>query len=177
MSTLQTVLSRLDPDLIVRGRQFEYICNRTRSTKDAGTPLSDASGNGNVHRHPRVPTGSPSTFNAPVRFADIRILECSGLDPNAPFDVARSASGSTILADSGNVATNYTSELVFAAGMTTSRFTAAGAGFTNRIIASPDGDIAEDRTTSAIGWYNATAPLNPAAAWLIQIATFRAAGQ
>ena len=117
------------------------------------------------------------TFNAAVRFADIRILEYAGLDPNAPFDVARSASGSTTLADSGNVATNYTSELVFAAGMTTSRFTGAGAGFTNRIITTPDGDIAEDRTTSAGGSYNATAPLNPAAAWLIQIATFRAAGQ
>ena len=117
------------------------------------------------------------TFNAAVRFADIRILEYAGLDPNAPFDVARSASGSTTLADSGSVATNYASELVFAAGMTASRFTAAGAGFTNRIITSPDGDIAEDRTTSARGSYNATAPLNPAAAWLIQIATFRAAGQ
>ena len=53
--------------------------------------------------------------------------------------------------------------------MTTNRFTAAGAGFTNRIITSPDGDIAEDRRTSARGSYNATAPLNPAAAWLIQI--------
>ena len=70
-----------------------------------------------------------------------------------------------------------TSELVFAAGMTTNRFTAAGAGFTKRVITSPDGDIAEDRRTSAIGSYNATAPLNAAAAWLIQIATFRAAGQ
>jgi hypothetical protein len=46
-----------------------------------------------------------------------------------------------------------------------------------RIITSPDGDIAEDRSTSALGSYNATAPLTPAAAWLIQIATFRAAGQ
>ena len=61
--------------------------------------------------------------------------------------------------------------------MTTKRFTAAGAGFTKRVITSPDGDIAEDRTTSAIGSYNATAPLNVPAAWLIQIATFRAAGQ
>jgi hypothetical protein len=73
--------------------------------------------------------------------------------------------------------TNYASELVFAAGMTASGFTAAGAGFTTRVITSPDRDIAEDRRTSAIGSYNATAPLNPAAAWLMQIATFRAAGQ
>ena len=131
----------------------------------------------NIASAPAGANGVTVTFNAVVRFADIRILEYSGLDPNTPFDVARSASGSTTLADSGNLATNYTSELVFAAGMTTNRFTAAGAGFTNRIITSSDGDIAEDRRTSAIGVYNATAPLNAAAAWLIQIATFRAAGQ
>jgi hypothetical protein len=40
-------------------------------------------------------------------------------------------------------------------------------------ITSPDGDIAEDRRTSAKGSYNATAP----GARLIQTATFRAAGQ
>jgi hypothetical protein len=45
--------------------------------------------------------------------------------------------------------------------MTAGRFIAASAGFTKRIITSPDGDIAEDRTTSALSSYNATAPLNP----------------
>jgi hypothetical protein len=61
--------------------------------------------------------------------------------------------------------------------MTTRRFTAAGQGFTKRIITSPDGDIVEDRTTSGAGPYNATAPLKKSVAWLIQLATFRAAGQ
>jgi glucose/arabinose dehydrogenase/PKD repeat protein len=131
----------------------------------------------NIASAPAGANGVTVTFNTAVRFADIRILEYAGLDPNAPFDVARSASGFTTLADSGNVATNYASELVFAAGMTTQSFTAAGAGFTKRVITSPDGDIAEDRTTSARGSFNATAPLNVAGAWLIQIATFRAAGQ
>ena len=62
-------------------------------------------------------------------------------------------------------------------GMTTKRFTAAGQGFTKRIITSPDGDIVEDRMTSGAGPYNATAPLKVSMAWLIQLATFRAAGQ
>ena len=44
--------------------------------------------------------------------------------------------------------------------MTKKRFTAAGAGFTKRIITSPDGDIAEDRNATAMGSYTATAPLN-----------------
>jgi glucose/arabinose dehydrogenase/chitodextrinase len=117
------------------------------------------------------------TFNAAVRFADIRILEYSGLDANAPLDVGSSGSGTSTLADSGSVATGSASELVFGAGMTKKRFTAAGAGFTLRIITSPDADIAEDRTTSSLGTYNATAPLNKSGAWVMQVATFRAAGQ
>jgi hypothetical protein len=81
------------------------------------------------------------------------------------------------LADSGNVTTNFGSELIVGAGMTTKRFTAAGAGFTVRIITSPDGDIAQDRGTTTAGSYNATAPLNKTGAWVMQVATFRAAGQ
>ena len=132
----------------------------------------------NIASAPAGANGVTVTFNAAVRFADIRILEYAGLDPNAPFDVARSASGSTPHPGRKRQRRDeLTGELVFAAGMTTNRFTAAGAGFTKRVITSPDGDIAEDRTTSAIGSYNATAPLNATAAWLIQIATFRAAGQ
>jgi hypothetical protein len=45
---------------------------------------------------PSAPEGANAvtvTFNIAVRFADIRILEYAGL--NAPFDLARSASGST----------------------------------------------------------------------------------
>jgi hypothetical protein len=48
--------------------------------------------------------------------------------------------------------------------MTTGRFTAAGQGFTKRIITSPDVDIVEDRTTSGAGPYNATAPLKKSVA-------------
>jgi hypothetical protein len=113
-----------------------------------------------------------------VRFADIWILEYSGLDPNAPF--RRRAVRIGLPPPWQTAATSRrttTSELVFAARMTTNRFTAAGADFTDRIVTSPDGGIAEDRRTSGIGSYYATAPLNAATAWLIQITTFRAAGQ
>ena len=67
-------------------------------------------------------------------------------------------------------------ELIFAAGITTGAFSAAGTNFTNRIITTPDGDIAEDRFVTATGSYNATATLG-SAAWLMQVATFRAASQ
>jgi glucose/arabinose dehydrogenase/chitodextrinase len=121
--------------------------------------------------------GVTVTFNAAVKFADIRILEYSGLDANAPFDVSRTASGTSALADSGAVTTTTPTELIFGAGMTKKRFIAAGAGFAKRIITSPNGDIAEDRTTMAAGVYNATAQLSLSGAWLMQIVAFRAAGQ
>ena len=50
-------------------------------------------------------------------------------------------------------------ELIFGAGMTVNSFSAAGSGFTNRIITTPDADIAEDRNVTRTGSYSATAPL------------------
>ncbi len=59
--------------------------------------------------------------------------------------------------------------------MTTGGFSTAGTDFTTRIITTPDADIAEDRIVTATGAYNATAPLSGSAAWVMQVATFRAA--
>ena len=114
------------------------------------------------------------TFTTAVRFADIRISEYSGLSVTNPLDVTASASGTVVLANSGNVTTTSASELIFGAGITARKFTAAGAGFTQRIITTPDGDITEDRTVNAVGTYNATAPLNGTGGWVMQVATFRA---
>ena len=51
----------------------------------------------------------------------------------------------------------------------------AGAGFTARIITG-DGDIAEDQVVSSTGSYSATGRTS-SAPWVMQMATFRAAGQ
>jgi glucose/arabinose dehydrogenase len=114
-------------------------------------------------------------FDKAVNFADIRILEYSGLDRTSPFDVGRSAAGSAAPAASGAVTTNFARELVVGAGMTAGCFTGAGSGFTTRIITNPDCDIVEDRTVTATGSYSATAPSNDT--WVMQVATFKAAGQ
>ena len=60
--------------------------------------------------------------------------------------------------------------------MTTGGFSRAGASFTSRIITTPDLDIAEDRFVTTAGSYSATASLSGSAAWVMQVATFRAAG-
>jgi glucose/arabinose dehydrogenase/PKD repeat protein len=115
------------------------------------------------------------TFDAPTTFVDIRVLEYSGLDHVDPFDTGASASGIGTSADSGAVTTTAPRQLVIGAGMTTGAFSTAGPGFTTRIITSPDADIAQDRFVTTAGTYNATASLSGTAAWLMQVATFKAA--
>ena len=52
--------------------------------------------------------------------------------------------------------------------MTTSHFSGAGAGFTLRVITSPDGDIAVDRIVSAAGSNSATATLSYSGSGIMQ---------
>src|SRR4029077_14125815 len=51
--------------------------------------------------------------------------------------------------------------------------TAAGAGYTWRVITSPDGDILEDQVVTDTGAYHATAPLS-GGSWVMQLVGFRA---
>jgi len=114
------------------------------------------------------------TFNTAAAYVDLRASEYSGLDATAPFDVAASATGSASTAASPSVTTSYSSELIFGAGDTSGVFSAAGAGFTKRIITNPDSDITEDKTVSAIGSYNATG--KQSGAWVMQVVAFKATG-
>jgi hypothetical protein len=112
-------------------------------------------------------------FDQAAVYVDLRATEYSGLAKTNVFDVGTSASGSSSSASSGVVNTSADIELLFGAGMTATTFTAAGSGFTRRVITSPDADLIEDRVTAAAGAYSATAPLS-SGAWLMQIAAFKA---
>ena len=50
-----------------------------------------------------------------------------------------------------------------------------GQGCTTRIVTVPDGDIVNDRVVTSAGSYAAAA--NQSGSWVMQVATFRAAGQ
>jgi len=117
-----------------------------------------------------------TTFSAATPYVDIRALEYSGLDPVNPFNVGTSASGTGTSASSGTVNTTTANALIFGAGITTGGFSTAGANFTTRIITRPDADIAQDRLVTSAGAYSATAPLGGSAAWVMQVAAFKAAG-
>jgi hypothetical protein len=114
-------------------------------------------------------------FDQSAVFADIRMLEYSGLDKSNPFDGAHAGTGSGKEADSGRVSTTAPG-LIFAAGTTTGGFSAPGMGFTQRILTAPDGDNAEDMIVTSRGSYGATATLAPEGEWLIQVVAFKAAG-
>ena len=69
----------------------------------------------------------------------------------------------------------FPNELVFGAGMTSGSFSGSGQGYTTRIITTPDADIVFDRVMTSVGSYAATAFTS--GNWLMQVVTFRAAGQ
>jgi hypothetical protein len=114
-------------------------------------------------------------FDKAVTYADIRVMEYSGLDQTNPLDVSSSFAGTSSQATSGSATTRFARELIIGAGMTSGVFTSAGTGFTTRIITNPDADIIEDRSVTATGTYSATA--NQSGTWLMQMVTFKAAGQ
>ncbi|HJT00248.1 MAG TPA: IPT/TIG domain-containing protein [Terriglobales bacterium] len=116
------------------------------------------------------------TFNQAVPFADVRVLEYSGLSTTAAFDAALGNSGSGATASAGPLTTASANELVFAAAMTGGVINSAGSGFTAR-IKTPDGDIGEDELAAATGSYTATAPVTPyngTSTWVMQVAAFKA---
>ena len=110
-------------------------------------------------------------FNQAAAYPDVRILEYSGLDPTSPLDVTKFGTGTGPAANSGSTTTTSSNELIFGAGTSAHHFTAAGSGFSSRVI-NIYGSIAEDEVVGSSGSYSATAT-NSAGAWVMQMATFR----
>ena len=116
------------------------------------------------------------TMSASTPFVDVRIAEYSGLDPTNPLDVTSSAGGNSAQPNSGTATTTKARSLLVGAGTTTGSFTAAGSGYTTRVITIPDADILEDRVVTSTGSYSATAAMS-SSTWVMQLVAFRAAGQ
>jgi chitodextrinase len=115
------------------------------------------------------------SFNGAATSADIRILEYSGLDYVSPLDVTASATGNSKTSTSATATTTNTNDLILGANIVVSSTTAAGSGFTNRMITTPDGDIVEDKTVTTTGSTNASASLSASAPWIMQMVAFKAA--
>jgi hypothetical protein len=108
-------------------------------------------------------------FAPAAAFPDVRILEYGGVDTlDAP--ATASASGTGAAANSGAKTTAKPNELIFGAGTCSNVFSGPGAGFTQRIL-NPFGNLAEDRTVTAVGSFSATAT-NTTGAWIMQMVCF-----
>ena len=123
-------------------------------------------------------TGNTITvaFSTVAKYPDLRIAEYSGIDPTNPVDVVAAAQGTGTLANSGSVTTTYANDLLVGADLVQDQTLGSGAGYTSRVLTSPDGDILEDKIVTTAGSYNATAQLN-GNAWIMQMVAFRAAGK
>ena len=113
------------------------------------------------------------TFSTAAASPDIRILEYKGADPNNPVDVTAASSGSSSTSSSGSATTTNPTDLIFGANIVWTHTTGPGSGFTQRLLSSPDGDIAEDEMVTQTGSYSVTAPLGASGAWVMQMVAFR----
>ncbi|MGA9673360.1 MAG: IPT/TIG domain-containing protein [Terracidiphilus sp.] len=109
------------------------------------------------------------TFSQAAAYPDVRILEYRGV---TALDVTAAATGSSASTSSGAATTTAANELIFGADLVSTTTTAAGSGFTSRIITTPDADIAEDKIVTAAGSNSATATLSSSGPWIMQMATF-----
>ena len=114
-------------------------------------------------------------FTVAAQYADIRILEYSGLDQVNPVDVVAAAVGTNTASNSGSVTSTNANDLIFGANIVATLTAGPGAGFVSRGITSPDGDIVEDRIVSTAASYSASAPLTSSGPWVMQMVAFRGA--
>ncbi len=113
------------------------------------------------------------TFSTAAAYPDIRILEYSGADPNNPVDITAASNGNSSMTGSGSGTTTNVTDLIFGANTVDTDTTGPGSGFTQRLLTSPDGDIAQDEMVEATGSYSATAPLGASGPWVMQMVAFR----
>jgi hypothetical protein len=114
-------------------------------------------------------------FNGAAVYPDLRILEYSGVDPFDPVDAAGSGIGNGATSTSATVLTNNDADLLVGASIASTPSTGPGSGFTQRLLSLPNGAIVQDRTVTAAGPYNASAPLSAPGRSIMQIVAFRAA--
>ncbi len=113
------------------------------------------------------------TYATMVKDPDIRVVEYSGIATAAPLDGTASAQASTLVTNSGPLATSYPYDLVVGANTVHGTTVSADAPYTSRIITS-FGDIVEDAVAPSPGSYEATATTSFADYWVMQAAAFRA---
>lgn len=117
------------------------------------------------------------TFNGAASFADVRVMEYSGLDTSTPLDSVAAKAGSGTPATSGPITTHSPVDVVIGSGTVTSAMTGPGANldnFTLVHITKPNGDLDEQLITSSAGTYSAQADVTSGGNWVMEAVAFKA---
>lgn len=114
-------------------------------------------------------------FSAPVTGADVRIAEYSGVATASAVMSTRAGTGSAALTTSGPVTTTGANTLLVATTLSGQKVTAAGSGFTKRII-TPRGAIVEDMVAANAGTYTPTATQASSSWYIMHALALRPAG-
>lgn len=141
-----------------------------------GPTILSGTGSQSIYYAPNIKSGSNTvavSFSAAAAYPDIRILEYAGANLTNAIDVVAANTGSGATSSTNPVTTNY-ADLLFAANTVQMNTTGPGSGFTERMITSPNGDIAEDEMTTQLGSYAASAPLS-GGSWIMQMIAVRPA--
>lgn len=142
-----------------------------------GPTVQSGTATQSIYYAPNVKAGSNSVvvqFSTAAAYPDIRILEYAGANTTSPIDVVTANSGNSTIASTNAVTTNYV-DLLVAANLVQTTTSGPAAGFTQRLMTQPDGDIAEDEMTTQLGSYSASAPLTSAGPWIMQMLAVRPA--
>ncbi len=91
-----------------------------------------------------------------LAWPEIRVAEYSGLSTTNPLDVAVGQTGSGANTSSGQLTTTHANDLIVAINYVQHSTTGPGPGYVQRYI--QNGNILEDRVTTATGTYVASAP-------------------
>jgi hypothetical protein len=116
------------------------------------------------------------TFGKAAQYPDVRILEYNGIDPANPIDGFTGAIGDSGTSSSGALLTTNPVDLLVAANTVATNTAAASSGFVPRMLTTPDHDMVEDRTVTAVGSYSAVLTLGDPGPSVTQMVAFRAAG-
>ena len=112
-------------------------------------------------------------FDETMPFPCVVVLEYTGVDH---VGTSASNTGWSGTALSGSVTTTVSNALVFGAGVPDNNaypdFSAPGSGYDERIITPLAGMLAEDRTVSQAGTYQATGALTGSSPWVMQVVAF-----
>jgi hypothetical protein len=111
-------------------------------------------------------------MDSPAPYPDVRIAEYAGVDPSNPIDAGADGTGTGSVSATAAFTTTHAYDLIVGANYVTSHTTAAGGGFTSRVITVPDGSILEDRVVTATGTYSAQAYISQGS-WVMDAVAFR----